>query len=213
MTRTTVLRHCGQSAIGPSGVWLQSKARVRSPISPPPARQARGSRSGASSSSLWYMPWSARLDFHPRSTNCSQARDVPGGSGPWPSGISTERCRAASQPLGSSSPGNDHHSSRDSLKNRPIHFRESPGPVAFARRRAATTGGPARDFTVPSSRPPQPRSGASTTRHPATELDRSPRLPTSSEHSDDATATHPGRLRHGVRTPGGHFQRRRTLGR
>src|SRR5262249_21968568 len=43
MVRTTVLRLCGQSAIGPTGVLDQSKARVRSPISPPPASKASGS--------------------------------------------------------------------------------------------------------------------------------------------------------------------------
>src|SRR5215472_996760 len=51
---TAVLRLCGQPATGPTGVVDQSKARVRSPISPPPARKARGSCSDLRLSS-WFM--------------------------------------------------------------------------------------------------------------------------------------------------------------
>ena len=36
---TTLLRLCGQRSTGPSGVALQSRVRMRSPSSPPPASQ------------------------------------------------------------------------------------------------------------------------------------------------------------------------------
>jgi hypothetical protein len=37
--RTSVLRLCGHVPTGPRAVFDQSKERVRSPISPPPARK------------------------------------------------------------------------------------------------------------------------------------------------------------------------------
>src|SRR5438128_579528 len=48
MMRTAVFRLCGQPSVGPSGVLPQLKERIRSPISPPPARKSSGARvSGA----------------------------------------------------------------------------------------------------------------------------------------------------------------------
>src|SRR5271165_2106024 len=41
MTRTMVLSDCGHPSAGPSGVLLQSSARMRSPISPPPAKKSK----------------------------------------------------------------------------------------------------------------------------------------------------------------------------
>jgi hypothetical protein len=42
MMLTAVRRLCGHAAMGPSGVMLQSCALIRSPISPPPARESIG---------------------------------------------------------------------------------------------------------------------------------------------------------------------------
>ena len=39
MMRTAVFRLCGQRSTGPSDVRDQSIARIRAPISPPPARK------------------------------------------------------------------------------------------------------------------------------------------------------------------------------
>src|SRR6202046_2323361 len=41
MTRTMVLRDCGQRSAAPRGVFDQSRARMRSPISPPPTKKSR----------------------------------------------------------------------------------------------------------------------------------------------------------------------------
>jgi hypothetical protein len=47
MTGTIVLRLCGQLSGGPRGVFDQLKTRMRSPISPPPARKARSESEAA----------------------------------------------------------------------------------------------------------------------------------------------------------------------
>src|SRR5688572_29721082 len=53
---TAVLRLCGQLAGDPIGVLDQPKARVRSPISPPPARKASSQELMASISELRRYP-------------------------------------------------------------------------------------------------------------------------------------------------------------
>ena len=44
---TVVRKLCGHPVTGPSAVFDQSIARIKLPISPPPARNERGSESGA----------------------------------------------------------------------------------------------------------------------------------------------------------------------
>src|SRR5262245_8966591 len=59
MIETAVRRLCGQSSTGPTGVADQSKARVRSPISPPPPRPFRlasGARETPSATAV-ACPW------------------------------------------------------------------------------------------------------------------------------------------------------------
>src|SRR3982750_1407812 len=49
----TVFRLCGQAAIGPRAVLLQSWSRISAPSSPPPSRKASGAASGPDDTSAF----------------------------------------------------------------------------------------------------------------------------------------------------------------
>src|SRR5580693_5804974 len=74
MIRTHVQRLCGQLSAGPSGVRDQSKAAMRSPISPPPEKSERASRVDVAG--IWAAILPDQNDFR-QWANEGSSREVP----------------------------------------------------------------------------------------------------------------------------------------
>src|SRR4051794_27172076 len=93
MIPTAVLRLCGHASGAPNGVLSQSKARMRSPNSPPPDRNGgqlsseRRSSIGGSTKTSWgevrqdregrYSTATAFTTPHPRAAELPWFRDLP----------------------------------------------------------------------------------------------------------------------------------------